>query len=297
MPAPPAPSAIEVWPGPMEGVGRDDFVRAVIHLGLTERWMTPFLRLSQQLPPDAKLRRAAAEYFASGLPVTIQLMGDDPILLGRAGARLLELTPAAGINLNLGCPSGRVVRNRAGGGVLSDPAAVADFCLRAGESIPPEKLSVKLRTGFASAREMELWLPRLAASGAVGRIFLHYRTVSEAYSPAPLPRRTARLARAVELAAPLPVIANGDIRSPEEAEALLAATGCAGVMIARPWMRDPYLLRRFRGNAPEPEAGREKFLAELRRQGCRGGHLIELAKMLWGADSARFREIVRTAAE
>lgn len=285
---------MEIWPGPMEGVGREDFVRAASTLRLVDRWMTPFLRLSGTLPPDRKLRRIAQEYFATGLPVTLQLMGSEPELLGRAGARLLELTPAASIDLNLGCPSNRVIRGGAGGGLLKDPAKAADLCAAVGTFIPADKLNVKLRSGFSSARDMEILLPRLAASGAVSKIFFHYRTVEEVYSAAPLAERTARIAKAVELAAPLPVIANGDIRTPDEAEKLISATGCAGVMIARPWMRDPFLLRRF-GNkdCPEPETGREMFFAELRRQGCSGGHLIEMAKMLWGADSPRFRALIR----
>lgn len=287
-------AAMEVWPGPMEGVGREDFVRAASSLRLVDRWMTPFFRLSETLPPDRKLRRFAQEYFASGLPVTLQLMGDDPELLGRAGARLLELTPAVSIDLNLGCPSSRVIRNGAGGGLLKTPEKVADFCAATGASIPAAKLSVKLRSGFSSARDMEIFLPKLAASGAVSKIFLHYRTVEEAYSAAPLAERAGRLAEAVKLAVPLPVIANGDIRTPEEAAELVAVTGCAGVMIARPWMRDPFLLRRFKtGDCPDPETGREMFFAELLRQGASGGHQIELAKMLWGADSPRFREAIR----
>ena len=96
---------MEIWPGPMEGVGREDFVRAASTLRLVDRWMTPFLRLSGTLPPDRKLRLVAQEYFATGLPVTLQLMGSEPELLGRAGARLLELTPAASIDLNLGVRS------------------------------------------------------------------------------------------------------------------------------------------------------------------------------------------------
>lgn len=282
----------EVWPGPMEGVGRPEFVRAVGALGLTDRWMTPFLRLSRELPAPGKLRRCGEEYFRSGLPVTLQLMSDDPLLAGAAAAKLLELTPAVGINLNLGCPSARVVKNRAGGGLLRDPRRAAEFCRTVAAALPPGKLSVKLRAGFTDPGDMAELLPQLAESGAVSRIFFHFRTVSELYRPLPPAEREERFARAVRLAAPVPVILNGDIADVAEAEALIASVGGAGVMIARPWMRDPYLLRRFRGPAPDPESGRERFFAELRRQGVRDGALIEMARLLWGADAPRFRELL-----
>ena len=123
-------SKIEIWPGPMEGVGKAEFVRTVNAMRLTERWMTPFLRLSETMPSDAVLRRFAAAYFASQVPVTIQLMGTSPQLLGQCAARLLELTPAAGINLNFGCPSSRVVKHGAGGGMLKQPEKNSGFLCR-----------------------------------------------------------------------------------------------------------------------------------------------------------------------
>ena len=141
-------SQTEIWPGPMEGVGKAEFVRAVNAMRLTDRWMTPFLRLSGTMPSDAVLRRFAAEYFSAGLPVTLQLMGTSPRLLGECAAKLLNLTPAAGINLNFGCPSSRVVKHGAGGGALKHPETITDFCAEVATFLPPGKLSVKLRAGW-----------------------------------------------------------------------------------------------------------------------------------------------------
>ncbi len=287
-------ASFEIWPGPMEGVGREGFVRTVNALHLTGCWMTPFLRLSETMPSDAVLRRFAAEYLNSNVPVTIQLMGNEPELLGRCGKRLLLLTAAENINLNCGCPSLRVVKHGAGGGMLKAPEKVASFCKRMAEHLPPGKLSVKLRAGFSSAEDMKIFLPMLAECGAVSKIFFHYRTVAEAYSAAPLPLREERIAAAVRLAAPLPLIANGDIATVEEGENLVRTTGCAGVMIARPWMRDPYLLQRFHGkDVPDAGSGREIFFAKLLKQGLSGGALLEMAKMLWGTDSPQFKKLLK----
>ena len=71
-------AAPELWPGPMEGVMSPELIRAANALGLTERWMTPFLRLSTAVPGTRKLAEFAAPFLESGLPVTVQLMGNRP---------------------------------------------------------------------------------------------------------------------------------------------------------------------------------------------------------------------------
>lgn len=282
----------EVWPGPMEGVGRDEFVRIASSLRLIERWMTPFIRITGSMPSVGRIFAGIASYLESGVPVTVQLMGKDAAAVG-ACARILDGHPAvSGINLNLGCPSARVVSHGAGGGLLRKPETIAGFCQRVAAELPGGRLSVKLRAGFSSSADMDIFLPALAASGCVDKIFFHYRTVGEGYSDLPLPERDSRIARAVVLSSGVPVIANGDIHSVDEAERVVAATGAAGVMIARPWMKDPFLLRRFRGDAPEAEEGRELFFGRIRAAGLSGGPLKEIARMLWGADSARFRRLL-----
>jgi tRNA-dihydrouridine synthase len=139
---------------------------------------------------------------------------------------------------------------------------------------------------------MEIFLPALADSGCVSKIFFHYRTVKELYSQRALPEREKRIARAVELCRDIPLIANGDISSVSEASELVDKTGCAGVMIARPWLKDPFLLRRFREDTPDAVEGRELFFSALQQSGVTGGALIEIAKMLWGVESERFRKII-----
>ena len=74
---------------------------------------------------------------------------------------------------------------------------------------------------------------------------------------------------------------------------LVRQCGAAGVMIARPWMRDPFLLRRIAGEAsPDPEAGRELFFETARQCGVAPGSLIELFRMLWGSGDPRFKEFI-----
>lgn len=82
---------MEIWPGPMEGVMSAPFVRAVNRLGLVERWMTPFLRLTTACPRGKHLKTFLEPFAAGGVPVTVQLMGVDPDVIGEAAARFRDL--------------------------------------------------------------------------------------------------------------------------------------------------------------------------------------------------------------
>ena len=282
--------AFEVWPGPMEGVASPAFVRAVNTLDLVPVWMTPFIRLSSALPRKSKLAAFLSPFLESRKPVTAQLMGVDAKLLAECAKVCLELGAAA-INLNFGCPSRRVVNGGAGGGALKDPARAAELLAAVGSLLPGVPLGVKMRAGFADFAEIGTILPRLSATGAADEFFVHCRAVREQYLP--IPDRDERFMTVMRLGAGAKIVLNGDLSTADDARAAVRRTGCAGVMCARSWMRDPFLLRRIEGKTvPGPEEGRELFYRELVRSGVGGGALIELARMLYGADHPRFRELV-----
>ena len=283
-------SRIEVWPGPMEGVASAEFVSAVNALGLVRRWMTPFLRLSAGAPGKRKVRNFLAPFLEGGVPVTAQLMGTDAGLIARTAETCLELG-AAGINLNFGCPSRRVVNGGAGGGALRDPDRAAELLAAVGAALPNVELSVKMRAGYSLFSEFGELFAKLRATGVARKFFIHYRTVVEMYRD--VPERRARFAAIAAAASGTQAILNGDISSAAEARELVESTGVAGVMCARTWMRDPFLLRRIaEDDVPGPEEGRERFYAELVRAGVAGGARIELAKLLFGADDPHFRRLV-----
>lgn len=280
----------EVWPGPMEGVSRPEFVRAVNELGLVRRWMTPFLRVSNACFKAGKVREFLAPYLESGLPVTAQIMGTQPEILAELAELCLECG-ARGINLNCGCPSRRVISGGAGGGALKDPQklvlTVRTIRKALGEKVP---FSVKMRTGYTSSSEMLSLLPALAEAGT-DCFFIHYRTVLEQYTP--VPGRTERLKQAVEAARGVPVVVNGDIASVEEGKTLVKETGACGVMIARAFMHDPWLPARFEdASVPDEETGRQLFFQKLESCGVSGGNRLELVKMIWGAQSEEFKKMI-----
>lgn len=274
----------------MEGAAQGSFVGAVGSLGLVKRWMTPFLRVSETCPKRKKIAQFLAPCLESGLPVTIQLMGTHGDVLAETACRCLA-AGAVGIDLNCGCPSGRVVSAGAGGGALKDPPKLAGIVRAIRNAVGTDTpFSVKMRSGFSSPEEVLEIIPRLAEAGA-DKFFIHYRTVGEQYLP--VPGREERLRRAVFAASPLPVIVNGDISSVEDGLGLAETTGASGLMIARAMLRDPWLISRFeRPDVPSPEEGRRIFFEALERFRVRGGNKLELVRMMWGENSPQFRSLV-----
>ena len=257
------------WPGPMEGVMTPALIRAVSKLKLVDRWMTPFLRISNNVPRERIFREFLEPYLESGLPVTMQLMGTEAGYLAET-ARRVQKYPLAGINFNCGCPSKRVVSSGAGGGALRNLPHTFEILKALRDAVSACPFSVKLRTGWAEPEEQETIVPELCALG-VEQIFMHYRTVRELYLP--VAGRDERLKKTISLAGNIPVIVNGDFNTPED---FLTARemGAAGVMCARGWMRDPAL---FTSSGVDV---RDRLLEEVRLQNVPESKLIELKRLL-----------------
>ena len=135
-------------------------------------------------------------------------------------------------------------------------------------------------------------LANLAQSNACDKYFIHYRTVNELYNPAP--NREARLKKAVEILKNYPCIVNGNINSVEDGTKLLETTASSGIMCARFWVQDPWLLKRFdpNNNAPDSELGRKEFFQCFCSFNVPKGAKLEIAKMLWGVKSKEFTSLL-----
>ena len=203
----------------------------------------------------ADLRDVATEQ--EGVPLVVQLVGHEREALVLA-ARVAQEAGAAHINLNMGCPYGRMGGGLTGGGMLRCPDNLAEVIPALREAIDGS-FSVKIRTGYDDPEQILSLLPLFESSG-VDFLVLHPRTVVQKYDGVADHGVTARVVRETRL----PVIANGDIRSAADGGRLLGETGAAGLMLGRGAIADPELFLRLRGVANR-EPGREERRTEVVR--------------------------------
>ncbi len=203
----------------------------------------------------ADLRDVATEQ--EGVPLVVQLVGHEREALVLA-ARVAQEAGAAHINLNMGCPYGRMGGGLTGGGMLRRPHKLAEVIPALREAIDGS-FSVKIRSGYDDPEQIMSLLPLFESSG-VDFLVLHPRTVVQKYYGAADHGVTAQVVRGTRL----PVIANGDIRNAADGGRLLGESGAAGLMLGRGAIADPALFRRLRG-AVNAEPGREERRGELGR--------------------------------
>ena len=200
-------------------------------------------------------RDIAAEQ--DGVPLVVQLVGHGREALVSA-ARVAQEAGAAHINLNMGCPYGRMGGGMTGGGMLRYPDDLGEVIPALREAVKGS-FSVKIRAGYDDPGQILSLLPLFESSG-VDFLVLHPRTVVQKYDGAADHGVTAKVLRETRL----PLIANGDIRSAAEGERVLGETGAAGLMLGRGAIADPRLFLRLRGMA-NAEPGREERKIELGR--------------------------------
>ena len=184
-------------------------------------------------------RRRYLTFYDDEHPIGAQLFGANPETLAEA-ARIVEETGFDLVDLNLGCPAKRVVGSNGGSGLLRDLPRIGEIfrAVRKAVTIP---FTVKFRLGWNDADIICLELARMAQDEGLNGVALHARTREQGYSGQARWEWIARVKQAVGI----PVIGNGDIRSPEDAAAMVAQTGCDAVMIGRAAAANPWIFRQI----------------------------------------------------
>jgi tRNA-dihydrouridine synthase B len=197
------------------------------------------------------LRVAADEH-----PLAIQIFGSEPVAMGEA-ARLVEAAGADLVDVNFGCPVRKVTKTGAGATLLDDPDR-AYRIVDAVASAVDIPVSVKMRRGLRDgSRDCLTVGPRLVEAGAA-TLTLHPRSAQQMYTGTADHSLTAELVSLVDA----PIIASGDITSRARAQAVLASTGAAAVMVGRGAQGNPWALREI-VDGDEREPSREEVAAEL----------------------------------
>lgn len=233
--------------------------------GLFASWVRPDTLFTEfmRVAPGATTKRLSAvdlrEMAATeqGIPLVVQLIGHGTEALVSA-ARIAQDAGAAHINLNLGCPFGRMTTGLTGGGILQRPELLQEL-VPALRDVISGSFSIKLRAGYDDPQQIFSLLP-LFETAQVDFLVLHPRTVLQEYHGLADHTVTARVVRETRL----PVIANGDIRTAEAGRRVLEQTGAAGLMLGRGAIADPLLFQRLR-NADLAAPSRTEKAAMLRR--------------------------------
>lgn len=168
-------------------------------------------------------------------PISVQIAGYCPSMLAEA-ARFNVDHGAQIIDINLGCPAKKVCRVDAGSALMRDPALVRAIC-EAVVAAVPVPVTLKMRTGFCPQQKNALALALMAADVGIQALAIHGRTRDQQYTGA-AEHETVTL---IKSRVGIPVIANGDIDTPERAAALLASTACDAVMLGRAAQGQPWI--------------------------------------------------------
>lgn len=226
---------------PMEGL-LDFVLRDVLtRVGGADRCVSEFIRVTGTLLPDKVFLRTMPELrnasrTLAGVPVRAQLLGSDPESLAANAASLARLG-AEGIDLNFGCPAKVVNRHGGGAALLQDPAQIARVVEAVRRAVPAHlPVSAKMRLGFNDAGLMRECAQAMATGGAC-EIVVHARTKLDGYRPPAYWELIPRIREAVDV----PVIANGEIWTVEDALRCRAQSGCEDLMLGRGIVADPGL--------------------------------------------------------
>jgi nifR3 family TIM-barrel protein len=224
---------------PMAGVTDTVFRRFIRNLGGCGLIMTEFTSADGVLRKKDQKAKRYLHFYPDEHPISAQLFGSDPKVMAEA-ARMVEGLGFDFVDLNLGCPAKKVVKCNGGSGLLRDLPAIGQIfqSVRAAVSIP---FTVKFRAGWSDEEIVCVELARMAENCGLAAVALHARTREQGYSG----QARWEWIAAVKDAVRIPVIGNGDIRSPEDACAMVSQTGCDAVMIGRMAPSNPWIFRQI----------------------------------------------------
>jgi tRNA-dihydrouridine synthase B len=224
---------------PMAGVTDTVFRRFIRNLGGCGLIMTEFTSADGVLRAKDQKAKRYLHFYEDEHPISAQLFGSDPRVMADA-ARIVEDLGFDLVDLNLGCPAKKVVKCNGGSGLLRDLPRIGEIFepVRKALTIP---FTVKFRAGWNDEEIVCVELAKLAEACGLCAVALHARTREQGYSG----NARWEWIAAVKDAVKIPVIGNGDIRTPEDACAMVAATGCDAVMIGRTAPANPWIFRQI----------------------------------------------------
>ena len=228
--------AVPLYLAPMAGVSESPFRRLCRRFG-ADVVVTEFLSAEgirrENAATISKLRFGSDER-----PIGVQIFGADPVAMGEAAALVTDVFAPEFIDINFGCPVKKVVKRNGGSGCLKDLGLVQSV-IRAVSRATTLPVTCKIRSGWNEEMRDPVAIALRCQDAGVRALTLHPRTRTQMYTGSARWDEIAAVVAALEI----PVIGNGDIKTPHDAVRMHRETRCAGVMIARgsfgqPWIFD-----------------------------------------------------------
>lgn len=170
-------------------------------------------------------------------PFLLQIFGSEPDIMAEGAKTLALATSPDGIDINMGCPVNKIVKNHEGSALMKKPDLVYEIVAKVKEAVYPLPVSVKIRAGFDAENINAVEVALMAEKAGASHITVHGRTREQFYSPGV----NLDVIKAVKEAVKCEVIGNGDINSIESAKEMLEYTGCDHIMIGRGALGRPWI--------------------------------------------------------
>ena len=221
---------------PMAGITDRQFRRIVRRVGGAGIVTMEFVSADGAARRDRRTLRLL-RFLEEERPISIQIYGADPDTMAEA-ARIVEDVGADLCDINMGCPANKILKGCRGAALMGDPALARRIvaAVRAAIRIP---LTVKFRLGLREERRNFVEIGRICQDEGADAVAMHARTAKQMYRGRADWERIAELVDALRI----PVLGNGDVETAEDAVRMLRTTGCAGVLIGRASMKNPWIYR------------------------------------------------------